>query len=85
MTYQIQIKSGLNEDFIKIIESLKNLGLVENFHQTKSLSLEGATLSESSLLKVLKEREKERENGNFLTQEELIKFLKIWRNFQIRH
>jgi len=26
MTYQIQIKSGLNEDFIKVIESLKNLG-----------------------------------------------------------
>lgn len=82
MTYQIQIKSDLNEDFIQIIQSLKNIGLVENFHQADSLSLEGSPLSESSLLKVLKEREKEIEDGNFLTQGELIKFLKLWRNFQ---
>jgi len=82
MTYQIQIKSDLNEDFIQIIQSLKNIGLVENFRQADSLSLEGNSLSESSLLKVLKEREQEIEDGNFLTQGELIKFLKLWRNFQ---
>jgi len=82
MTYQIQIKSDLNEDFIQIIQSLKNIGLVENFRQADSLSLENSPLSESSLLKVLKEREKEIEDGNFLTQGELIKFLKLWRNFQ---
>jgi len=72
MTYQIQIKSDLNEDFIQIIQSLKNIGLVENFRQADSLSLENSPLSESSLLKVLKEREKEIEDGNFWQKKQII-------------
>lgn len=85
MTYQVQIKSVHDEDFIQIMQSLKNIGLVENFRQKDTSFLEDAILSKSNLQEVLKEREKEIENGNFLTQEELIKFLKLWRNFQIRH
>ena len=82
MTYQIQIKPSLHNDFLQIIQSLKNLGLIETFHQTENLSLDGPPLSESSLLKVLKERSQEIGDGDFLSQEELIKFLKLWRNFQ---
>ena len=82
MTFQIQINNDQSDDFLKIIESLKNLGLVKSIKETGSLSLEGQSLKEADLVNILKEREEEMEEGNFLTQEELVKFMKLWKKIK---
>ena len=82
MTYQIQINNSNNDDFLKIIQSLKNIGLVKSIKETGSLALEGNKLSEKDLLSILKEREEEMGKGNFLTQDELVKFLKLWKTIK---
>ncbi|MEN0049387.1 MAG: hypothetical protein AAF806_20170 [Bacteroidota bacterium] len=79
MTYQIQVSSNTKDDFVKIIQSLQNIGVVENFQESKSWALEGSELSEKELLAALKEREQEIAEGQFFTTTELRKFLKVWR------
>ena len=65
MTYQIQIDNSNSDDFLKILQSLKNIGLVKSIKETGSLALEGDQLNEKDLLSVLKEREKEMDEGDF--------------------
>lgn len=77
MTFQIQIDNNQSDDFLKIIESLKNLYLVKSIKETRNLTSDGEVLKEKDLLTILREREEEIDQGNFLSQEELVKFMKL--------
>ncbi|MEM0994353.1 MAG: hypothetical protein AAF847_07205 [Bacteroidota bacterium] len=79
MTYQIQVKPNTKDDFVKIIQSLQNVGVVEHFQETKSWALDGRQLSEQELFMELQKREQEIADGQFFTTTELRKFLKVWR------
>ncbi|MEM6320476.1 MAG: hypothetical protein AAF960_22595 [Bacteroidota bacterium] len=60
------------------------MGLVESFQQLKKQESKQTILSDISLLNELEERGSEIQKGNFFTQEEVVKLLKIQRNFQIK-
>jgi hypothetical protein len=79
MVYQIEVKPDNNADFLQIIQSLKNIGLVTAFERKESLSSEGSPMSETELMSLLKERQADMAAGNSMTQDEAIKFLKLWR------
>ena len=77
MTFQIQVDDSNSDDFLKIIQSLKNIGLVKSIKETEGLKIENDEFRKKELFSILKEREKEINEGNFLTQDELVKFLKL--------
>jgi hypothetical protein len=79
MIYQVEVKEANNSDFLQIIQSLKNVGVVLSFHGNESIAKEGNSLTENELLLLLKERETDIENGNSLSHDEAIKFMKLWR------
>lgn len=79
MMYQIQVNASADKDFLQIIESLKNIGVVENFEANSKWGLPGEAITESELLKALKARSAEIKEGNFFSTDELKKFLKLWK------
>ena len=79
MVYQIEVKPANNADFLQIIQSLKNIGLVTAFERKESLASKGGPISETELMSLLQERQADMAAGNSMTQEEAIKFLKLWR------
>ncbi len=79
MVYQIEVKETNNLDFLQIIQSLKNIGLVTAYERKESLASEGSPISEDELLEVLQERQGEMAGGNSLSQDEAVKFMKLWR------
>ncbi len=79
MVYQIEVKPANNADFLQIIQSLKNVGLVTAFERKESIASQGSPMSETELMSLLQERQADMAAGNSMTQEEAIKFLKLWR------
>lgn len=79
MVYQMEVKPDNNADFLQIIQSLKNIGLVTAFERKESLAMEGSPMTEADLMSLLRERQANMSAGNSMTQEEAIKFLKLWR------
>jgi hypothetical protein len=79
MVYQIEVKEANNADFLQIIQSLKNIGLVAAFERKERLASEGNPMSENDLMAVLQERQDDIAAGNSLSQDEAIKFMKLWR------
>ncbi len=79
MVYQIEVKPDNNADFLQIIQSLKNIGLVTAFERKESHVSEGSPISETELMSLLRERQADMAAGNSMTQDEAIKFLKLWR------
>ena len=79
MVYQIEVKPDNNADFLQIIQSLKNVGLVTAFERKENHVNEGSPMSEAELMSLLRERQADMAAGNSMTQDEAIKFLKLWR------
>jgi len=80
MTYQINVQKSKVEEFLLIIQSLKQLGVVESVHSSDSLALpsnEIATTEE--LMHRLNRAEEEVVAGKVLPSEQVKKMIESWK------
>lgn len=78
MTYYINVKPSNLKDFLQIIKSLKNLGIIDSFGSVGDLVREGEPISTEDLLSILASSRKEVEEGNVLSSEEVKKQVEHW-------
>ncbi len=78
MTYQIEVQERKIKDFLQIIQSLKNLGVIESYEAIGSLAREGEPLTTEELLHVLENAKREVEEGKVVSGEEVKKRIQSW-------
>ena len=78
MTYYINVKPSNLKDFLQIIKSLKNLGIIDSFGSVGELAREGPPISIEDLISVLEYSRQEVKEGNTLTSEEVKKQVENW-------
>ena len=89
MTILVDVKEDNREDFLQILQSLKNTGVIEFFQRTnqtddslKSLNTDETPLSEDELIEILARRSEDVKNGNYLPHDEAVKFMQAWRRIK---
>jgi hypothetical protein len=78
MTYYINVKQSNLQDFIQIIKSLKNLGVVDSYGSIGELTREGPPISTEELLSVLEYSRKEAKEGNILSSDAVKQQVSQW-------
>lgn len=78
MTFYIQVNDANRKDFLQIIQSLKNLGIIERYESIESLAREGEAISSEALMGILEYAQKEAAEGKVLSIEEVKKQIKLW-------
>lgn len=78
MTYYINIKSSKLKDFLQIIKSLKNLGVIDSFGSVGDLVREGEPISTENLLAVLEHSRRAVSEGNVVSSKEVRKQIEHW-------
>ena len=78
MTYYINVKPSNLKDFLQIIKSLRNLGIIDSFGSVGDLGREGGPISTEDLISVLEYSRKEVKEGNVLSSEEVKKQVENW-------
>ena len=75
MTYYINVNPSNLKDFLQIIKSLKNIGVIDSYGSLGELAKEGEPILTEKLLSVLEFSRKEVEAGNVVSSEEV---KKLW-------
>ncbi len=78
MVYQIEISPSKQSEFIQIIESLKKLGVITQFHRSESYVTPGEPVSIDELMNTLKESEQQIKDGLSYSPTSAKEFLKAW-------
>lgn len=78
MTYQIQITPSKQSEFLQIVDTLKKLGVVENYQRSESYVTPGDSVAIDTLLQTLEESENQTVKGLSFTTAEAKIFLKAW-------
>ncbi|MBK7871128.1 MAG: hypothetical protein IPJ74_10790 [Saprospiraceae bacterium] len=63
---------------MQIIQSLKNLGIIERYESIESLAREGESISSEALMSILEYAQKEAAEGKVLSIEEVKKQIALW-------
>lgn len=79
VTYQVQIPESNQAAFINIIESLQSLGVITSFSIDESLAHPGEAVSIDRLVEMLQSAEKQAEDGTVVPANQVIEFMKSWR------
>lgn len=79
MTYYINVNETNISDFIQIIQSLKNLGVIESYDSLDSVVKEGEPLSTNTLESILETSREEIRVGNKLDSSEVKKQIESWK------
>ena len=79
MTYYINVSKTNISDFIQIIQSLKNLGVIESYDSLDSVVKEGEPLSTNTLESILETSREEISVGNKLDSSEVKKQIENWK------
>ena len=79
MTYHINVSKTNIKEFIQIISSLRNLGVVESFQSSKDLVKEGEPLEAENLLNILENSKEEIRQGKSFTMDEVKKQIENWK------
>lgn len=81
MTYQINVSTSNAKEFLKIVESLKNSGLVDSIKPIdNSPALPGEPLNDDQLMAIVNKSKEQIKNGNFYTMEEVKLQIESWKN-----
>ena len=80
MTYYINVKKTHRREFSQIIQSLKDIGVVESIVDSGSLVRDGEPLHDAELLYVLKHSENEIAEGKSRSMKEVAEFIKNLKN-----
>lgn len=78
MTYYINVKPSNLKDFLQIVKSLKNLGVIDSFGSVGDFAREGEPISTENLVCILDYARKEVKEGNVLSSEEVKKQVANW-------
>lgn len=78
MTYFINVRPDNIKDFLQIVKSLKNLGVIDSFGSVGNLALEGDPISTEALLSILEASQKEAKAGNTLHSDEIKEQVAKW-------
>lgn len=78
MVYYIEVQDTNVKDFLQIIQSLKNLGVIEKYDAVENLAREGEPLTTEALLAVLERAKREVEEGKIVSSEEVKKQIESW-------
>jgi hypothetical protein len=73
MTYYINVNPDNLKDFLQIVRSLKNLGVIDSFLSVGELGLEGKPVSTEALLSVLEASKQEAREGRVMSSDEVKK------------
>lgn len=79
MTYYINVNAKKEQDFLILLQSLKNMGILDSFESSKSLATEGAEIPSKLLLEVLEKSKSEIEEGKSFSVEEALIEVKKWK------
>lgn len=79
MTYYINVNDDNLKDFLKIIQSLKNVGVINSYDSVGTLGVEGEAISDDALLSILELSKKEIEFGKSYSSDEVKKITKGWK------
>lgn len=78
MTYYINVKPSNLKDFLQIVKSLKNLGVIDSFGSVGDFARDGEPLTTENLVSVLEYARKEAKEGNVLSSREVKKQVGNW-------
>lgn len=79
MTYYINVNAQKEQDFLALLQSLKNMGILDSFESSKSLAKDGEAVSSELLLKVLEKSKSEIEEGKSYSMKDALNKAKGWK------
>ncbi len=81
MVYQINVNQTKNKQFLQMVELMTDLGVIQSIapENTPDDAYE-TSLSDEELLEMIEASEKDFENGNTYTMEEVRKMAESWKN-----
>ena len=79
MNYYINVNKDNLKDFLKIIQSLKNLGVINSYDSVGTLGIEGEAISDDALLSILELSKQEIELGKSYSSDEVKEITKSWK------
>lgn len=70
MTYYVNVNANKEQDFIILLQTLKNMGVLDSFESSKSLAVEGDKVTTEFLLELLEKSKSEiKEDKSFLLED----------------
>jgi hypothetical protein len=78
MTYYINVNANKEQDFIILLQTLKNMGVLESFESSKSLAVEGDNVTTEFLLELLEKSKSEIKDGKSFLLEDLRNKIDGW-------
>jgi hypothetical protein len=79
MTYYINVNPSNLKDFLQIIKSLKNIGVIDSYGSLGELAKEGEPIAIEKLQSVLEFSKKEAKEGNVMSSVEVKKLASNWK------
>ena len=79
MTYYINVNEQKEQDFLILLQTLKNMGILDSFESSKSLAIEGEAVASELLLKVLEKSKSEIEDGKSFSLDEVLNKIEEWK------
>jgi hypothetical protein len=79
MTYQIEIDERKSVEFLQIVSSLRQLGVVISVKEIASLVLPGMAISDADLENLVHESETQIQSGQSFSAIEIKNFMQAWR------
>jgi len=80
MVYQINVNQTKNKQFLQMVELMTDLGVIQSISPENNVDAYETSLSEEELLEMIEASEKDFENGNTYTMEEVRKMAESWKN-----
>jgi len=77
-TYYINVNQGKLDDFVKLLESLKSLGVISSFETIQELVKEGEQLTDDQLQSIVTRSRSEITEGKFYSHDDAKKLLQEW-------
>ena len=82
MTYYINVNDDNLKDFLSIIHSLKNIGVIDSYDSIGNLGNEGEAVSDNALLSILELSQKEIALGKSYSSDDVKEIVKKWKKQQ---
>jgi hypothetical protein len=79
MTYQIEIEQSKTVEFLQIVASLRQLGVVISVKEIASFVLPGDSISDVDLENLVRESETQIQQGQFFSAGDIKNFMQSWR------
>lgn len=80
MVYQINVNQTKNKQFLQMVELMTDLGVIQSIAPENNADAYETSLSDEELLEMIEASEKDFENGNTYTMEEVRKIADSWKN-----